>query len=38
MFTRHGGNYARLGISEVPRWFVEQYANAKESDVDDWVV
>jgi hypothetical protein len=38
MFTRHGGNYAGLGVSEVPRWFIEHYANAKESDVDDWTV
>jgi hypothetical protein len=27
-----------LGVSEVPRWFIEHYANAKESDVDDWTV
>jgi hypothetical protein len=38
MFTRRGGNYAGLGVSEVPRWFIEHYANAKESDVDDWTV
>jgi hypothetical protein len=38
MFTRCGGNYARLGVSEVPRWFIKHYANAKESDVDDWTV
>jgi hypothetical protein len=38
MFTRRGGNYARLGVSEVPRWFIEHYANAKESHVDDWTV
>jgi hypothetical protein len=35
MFNRHGGNYARLGVSEVPRWFIQHYANAKEADVDD---
>jgi hypothetical protein len=38
MFTRHGGNYAGLGVSEVHRWFIEHYANAKESDVDDWTM
>jgi hypothetical protein len=38
MFTRRGGNYVGLGVSEVPRWFIEHYANAKESDVDDWTV
>jgi hypothetical protein len=38
IFTRHGGNYAGLGVSEVPRWFIEHYANAKESDVDGWTV
>jgi hypothetical protein len=38
MFTRRGGNYAGLGVSEVPRWFIEHYANAKEYDVDDWTV
>jgi hypothetical protein len=38
MFTRRGDNYAGLGVSEVPRWFIEHYANAKESDVDDWTV
>jgi hypothetical protein len=38
MFTRRGGNYAGLGVSEVPRWFIKHYANAKESDVDDWTV
>jgi hypothetical protein len=38
MFTRHGGNYAGLGVSEEPSWFIEHYANAKESDVDDWNV
>jgi hypothetical protein len=26
------------GVSEVPRWFIEHYANAKEADVDDWTV
>jgi hypothetical protein len=34
MFTRRGG----VGVSEVPRWFIEDYANAKEFDVDDWTV
>jgi hypothetical protein len=38
MFTSRGGNYARLGVSEVPRWFIEYYANTKESDVDNWIV
>jgi hypothetical protein len=38
MFSRHGGNYAGLGVSEVPRWFIEHYANAKEFDVDDWTM
>jgi hypothetical protein len=38
MFRRRGGNYASLGVNEVPRWFIEHYANAKESDVDDWIV
>jgi hypothetical protein len=38
MFNRRGGNYAGLGVSEVPRWFIEHYANAKEADVDDWTV
>jgi hypothetical protein len=38
MFNRHRGNYAGLEISEVPRWFIEHYANAKEADVDDWTV
>jgi hypothetical protein len=38
IFTRRGGNYVGLGVSEVPRWFIEHYANAKESDVDDWTV
>jgi hypothetical protein len=35
MFRRRGGNYAGLGVSKVPRWFIEHYANAKEADVDD---
>jgi hypothetical protein len=35
MFTRRGGNYAGLGLSEVPRWFIEHYANTKEADVDE---
>jgi hypothetical protein len=26
------------GVSEVPRWFIEHYMNAKEADVDDWTV
>jgi hypothetical protein len=38
MFRRCGGNYARLGVSEVLRWFIEHYANTKEADVDDWIV
>jgi hypothetical protein len=38
LFGRRGGNYARLGVSEVPRWVIEHYANAKEVDVDDWTV
>jgi hypothetical protein len=38
MFTRCGGNYAGLGVSEVPMWFIEHCANVKESDVDDWTV
>jgi hypothetical protein len=35
MFNRCGGNYVGLGVSEVPRWFIEHYANVKEADVDD---
>jgi hypothetical protein len=35
MFTRRGGTYAGLGVSEAPRWFIEHYANANESGVDD---
>jgi hypothetical protein len=35
MFNRRGGNYARLGVNEVHRWFIEHYINAKEADVDD---
>jgi hypothetical protein len=38
MFTRRGGNYAGLGVSEVPRWFIDHYANAKEASVDDRTV
>jgi hypothetical protein len=38
MFTRRGGNYAGLGVSAVPMWFIEHYANAKESDVDYWTM
>jgi hypothetical protein len=38
IFNRRGGNYAGLGVSEVPRWFIEHYANTKEVDVDDWTV
>jgi hypothetical protein len=38
MFTKCGGNYVGLGVSEVLRWFIEHYANAKESGVDDWTV
>jgi hypothetical protein len=38
LFRRHGGNYAGLGVSEVPRWFIEHYANVKEANVDDWTV
>jgi hypothetical protein len=38
MFRRHRGNYASLGVTDVPRWFIEHYANAKEADVDDWIV
>jgi hypothetical protein len=38
MFKRRGSNYAGLGVSEVPRWFIEHYGNAKEADVDDWTV
>jgi hypothetical protein len=38
MFRRRGGNYAGMGVSEVPRWFIEHYMNAKEADVDDWTV
>jgi hypothetical protein len=34
MFRRHGGNYAGLGVSEVPRWYIEHYANVKEANVD----
>jgi hypothetical protein len=35
MFIRREGNYAGLGVSEVPRWFIEHYANVKDVDVDD---
>jgi hypothetical protein len=38
MFRRRGGNYAGMGVSEVPRWFIEHYMNAKEADVDDLTV
>jgi hypothetical protein len=38
MFNRRGGNYGGLGVSEVPMWFIEHYANEKEADVDDWTV
>jgi hypothetical protein len=38
IFNRHGSNYAGLGVIKVPRWFIEHYANAKETDVDDWTV
>jgi hypothetical protein len=38
MFNRRGGNYAGLGDSEVPRWFIELYLNVKQADVDDWTV
>jgi hypothetical protein len=38
LFRRRGGNYAGLGVNEVPRWFIEHYANAKEDDVDGWTV
>jgi hypothetical protein len=38
MFTRRGGNYAGLGVSEIPRWFIDHYANAKEASVDDRTV
>jgi hypothetical protein len=34
MFNRRGGNYAGLGVSEVPRWFIEHYTNVKEADVN----
>jgi hypothetical protein len=27
-----------LRVSEVPRWFIEHYANAKEANVIDWTV
>ena len=35
MFINRGGNYDRMGVSEVPRWFIEHFANAKESEVND---
>jgi hypothetical protein len=38
MFTKHGGNYPELGVSEIPKWFIEHYANAKEYDVNYWIV
>jgi hypothetical protein len=38
MFNRVGGNYAGLRVSEVPRWFIEHYANTKDANVDDWTV
>ena len=38
MFINRGGDYDRMGASEVPRWFIEHHANAKESEVDDWNV
>jgi hypothetical protein len=38
MFNRRGGNYAGLRVSEVPRWFIEHYANAKEANVIDWTM
>jgi hypothetical protein len=38
LFRRRGCNYAGLGVSDVPRWFIEHYANVKEADVDEWTV
>jgi hypothetical protein len=38
MFNWRGSNYAGLGVSEVPRWFIEHFVNAREIDVDDWTV
>jgi hypothetical protein len=38
LFRRCVGNYVGLGVSEVPRWFIKHYANAKEADVNDWTV
>jgi hypothetical protein len=38
MFRRCGCNYAGLGVSEVPMWFIEHYTDAKEADVDDWTI
>jgi hypothetical protein len=38
LFRRRGGNYVGLGVSEVPRWFIEHYANVKEAGVDNWTV
>jgi hypothetical protein len=35
LFRRRGGNYAGLGVSEVPRWSIKHYANMKEADMDD---
>jgi hypothetical protein len=38
MLRRCRGNYTSLGVSEVPRWFIEHFANDKEGDVDGWTV
>jgi hypothetical protein len=29
MFKKRGGNYSGLRASEVPRWFIDHFANAK---------
>jgi len=37
-YERRSGDYTKLGVSEVPRWFIEEAAIAKDTTVDDWAV
>lgn len=37
-YERRSGDYTKLGVSEVPRWFIEEAAIAKDTAVDDWAV
>ena len=38
LFIAHGSNFDGLGASEVPRWLIEHYCNAKQEDVNDLTV